>query len=134
MAVRRPTPAVARWLPATAAALCCAGCSWLPDVNRGATGAFLGFITPYRIEVVQGNVVTREQAARIKPGMTRLEVRDLLGSPMLTDPFHPDRWDYWYDLQAADGRTERQHLILYFTQGKLARVERDNAPPPAKSE
>lgn len=88
----------------------------------------------YRIDIQQGNLVKPEAVAALKSGMTTQQVRYLLGSPMLVDPFHPDRWDYWYDLQAADGRTERQHLILYFTQGKLARVERDNAPPPAKSE
>lgn len=128
MAVRRPTPAAVRWLPATAAALCCAGCSWLPDVNRGATGAFLGFITPYRIEVVQGNVVTREQAARIKPGMTRLEVRDLLGSPMLTDPFHGERWDYVFTIRRQGVEAQRRSVVAWFNGDVLERLDAPDLP------
>jgi outer membrane protein assembly factor BamE len=48
---------------------------------------------------VQGNVVTSEQVARVKPGMTRAQVRDILGTPLLTDPFHADRWDYLFTIR-----------------------------------
>src|ERR1019366_10170667 len=66
-----------------------AGCQSLQTNNN-----FLGVLPPYRIEIVQGNVITREQAALIKPGLTRAQVRDVLGSPLLTDPFQADIWDY----------------------------------------
>jgi SmpA / OmlA family len=60
-----------------------------PEADR-----VLGLVTPYRIDVTQGNVVTKELAAQVKPGMSREQVRDVLGSPLLTSAFHADRWDY----------------------------------------
>jgi outer membrane protein assembly factor BamE len=57
-------------------------------LSRQSTDDFLGLITPYRIDIVQGNVVTKEQLAQLRPGMSRNQVRDVLGTPLLTDPFH----------------------------------------------
>ena len=71
-----------------------AGCQSLQTSD-----SFLGIITPYKVEVVQGNVVTSEQVALVKPGQTRAQVRDFLGSPLLTDPFHADRWDYVFTIR-----------------------------------
>jgi outer membrane protein assembly factor BamE len=59
----------------------------------------LGLITPYRAEVVQGNVITAEMARAVRPGMSRNQVREILGSPLLTDPFHADRWDYLFTIR-----------------------------------
>ena len=58
-----------------------------------------GLLTPYRIDVVQGNVVTQEVMAQIQPGLGRLQVREILGTPLLVDPFHADRWDYVFTIQ-----------------------------------
>ena len=55
-----------------------AGCAWLE---------------PYKVPIVQGNVVTREQVAVLRPGMSRIQVRDILGTPLLTSVFHAHRWD-----------------------------------------
>ena len=63
-----------------------AGCSSLQSADN-----FLGVITPYRIDIVQGSVVTTEQAQQVKPGMSRVQVRDILGTPMLSDMSHNDR-------------------------------------------
>src|SRR4051794_7196309 len=71
-----------------------AGCASLQSSDN-----FLGVITPYRVEIVQGNVVTKEQLAQVKPGINRSQVRDLLGSPLLTDIFHADRWDYVFTIK-----------------------------------
>ena len=71
-----------------------AGCQSLQSSD-----SFLGVITPYRIEVVQGNVITSEQIALARPGLTRAQVRDVLGSPLLADPFHTDRWDYVFTIR-----------------------------------
>lgn len=111
-----------------AAALACAGCSLIPEVNRGGTGTFLGFITPYRIEVVQGNVVTREQAAQVKPGMTRQQVRDILGSPMLADPFHADRWDYVFTIRRQGVEAQRRSVVAYFDGDRLDRLIAPDLP------
>ncbi len=90
----------------------------------------------YRIDIQQGNVVEPEAVAALKNGMTSQQVRYLLGAPLLIDPFHPDRWDYWYDLKVANGKSERQHVMLYFANARLVRVEKGNAaaPQPAKSD
>jgi outer membrane protein assembly factor BamE len=90
-----PTPSAprARLLLALAVAGL-AGCGSLQSSDN-----FLGVVTPYRVEVVQGNVITSEQSAMVKPGLTRAQVRDVLGSPLLTDIFHADRWDYVFTIR-----------------------------------
>lgn len=92
-------------------------CSSTPEVT--------GWLSPYRIDVNQGNYVTQEMVARLKPGMTRDEVRFILGSPLISDIFHADRWDYVYRFQAGKGETQQRRLTLYFVDGKLARVGGD---------
>ena len=112
----------ARRLAAGLAALGLAGCSTL-ESNRW-TNMFL----PYRIEIVQGNVVTSEQVARVVPGMTRQQVRDTLGSPLLTDLFHADRWDYLFMLDRGGTPLKRLDVTIYFADEKVARVEAPALP------
>jgi outer membrane protein assembly factor BamE len=90
------------------------GCSNLPSwaTLPSVTGEkVLGFVTPYRVEVVQGNVLTKEMVARVKPGMPKAQVRDLLGSPLLTDVFHESRWDYPFTIR-RQGAPEQQRLVI----------------------
>ncbi len=89
---------------------------------------FGGFITPYRMDIVQGNVVTQEQVALAKPGMTRAQVRDALGSPMLTDLFHADRWDYIFTIRRQGTAPQRRDVIVYFKDDKLERIEAGELP------
>jgi outer membrane protein assembly factor BamE len=98
----------------------------LPSLQSGES--FLGLITPYRMDIVQGNVVTREQAAAIKPGMSRLQVRDILGSPMLTDLFHADRWDYVFTIKRPGTEPQRRALVVYFKDDKLERLDAPELP------
>lgn len=88
-----------------------------------------GCIQPYKIEVEQGNVVTQEMVALLKPGMTKNQVRFVLGTPLITDPFHSDRWDYVY-VYKKDARApaETRHLTVIFKGDTVARVEGDLAP------
>src|SRR5436309_102228 len=88
-------------------------------------------ITPYKPEIQQGNYVSQEMMAQIKPGMTREQVRFILGTPLLTDIFHADRWDYVYWRETESGKREQRKLALYFNEGKLARVEGDIVSPAA---
>jgi outer membrane protein assembly factor BamE len=105
------------------------GCSYLPSLPSLQSGdSFLGFITPYRMDIVQGNVVTQEQAALIKPGMTRAQVRDILGSPMLTDLFHADRWDYVFTIKRQGTAPQRRDVIAYFNGDRLDRLEASDLP------
>ena len=78
------------------------------------TDTFLGFITPYRIDIVQGNVISKEQAALLKPGLTRLQVRDLLGTPLVVDPFHANRWDYIFTLRRPGTEDQRRSVVVQF--------------------
>jgi outer membrane protein assembly factor BamE len=91
-----------------------AGCQSLQSSDN-----FLGVITPYRVEVVQGNVVTKEQAALIKPGMSRAQVRDVLGSPLLTDAFHVDRWDYVFTIRRQGAEPQLRRVVVLFDGEKL---------------
>ncbi len=80
---------------------------------------FLGVITPYRVEVVQGNVITSEQAAVVKPGLSRAQVRDVLGSPLLADPFHADRWDYVFTIRRQGAASQLRRVVVRFKNDVL---------------
>lgn len=114
--------------PATALALLActallAGCGALQR-----TDSLFGFITPYRIDIVQGNAVTREQLALIRPGLTRLQVREILGTPLLTDPFHGDRWDYFFTLRRPNADTQNRHVVVLFEGDAVKSVEATELP------
>lgn len=82
-------------------------------------------LTPYKIDIQQGNVVTQEMVAKLKSGMTKAQVRFILGTPLITDAFHANRWDYVYRYQKAGKLTEERKLALFFDQELLQRVEGD---------
>ncbi|HEX8962951.1 MAG TPA: outer membrane protein assembly factor BamE [Rhodocyclaceae bacterium] len=83
------------------------------------------WLHPYRIDVRQGNLVTQDMVAQLKPGLTKDQVRYVLGTPMLTDLFHADRWDYVYRLQKGDGEVQQRRLAVFFQDGKLVRLGGD---------
>jgi outer membrane protein assembly factor BamE len=91
--------------------------------------SFLGVITPYRVDIVQGNAVTKEQVALIRPGLTRLQVRDVLGSPLLADPFHADRWDYLFTMRRQGTEPQRRSVIVLFDGERVKSVEASNDLP-----
>lgn len=97
-----------------------AGCSSLQSSDN-----FLGVITPYRVEVVQGNVLTKEQVALVKPGQTRAQVRDVLGSPLLTDAFHANRWDYVFTIKRQGAEPQQRSVVVLFDGDKMVSI---NAP------
>jgi len=88
-------------------------------------------LTPYKPEIQQGNYISQELIAQVKPGMTREQVRFLLGTPLLTDIFHADRWDYVYWREPTNGKREQRRVALFFTDNKLARMEGDIVSPAA---
>ena len=83
----------------------------------------LGVLTPYRVEVVQGNVLTKEMVAQVKPGMNRSQVRDLLGSPLLTDIFHADRWDYVFTIRRQGATPQSRKVIAWFDGENLKSLD-----------
>jgi len=89
-------------------------------------------ITPYKPEIRQGNYLSQDLIAQVKPGMTREQVRYLLGTPLLTDIFHAERWDYVYWREAENGERETRKIALFFNNdGKLDRVTGDVVSPAA---
>jgi outer membrane protein assembly factor BamE len=117
-------PRVPTLAPALAAALALGGCA--SQLKSG--GDLFGFITPYRIDIIQGNVVTQEQIERVKPGMTRRQVRELLGSPMLTDIFHADRWDYPFAIRRQGTEPQRRDIVVRFDGDRVASIEAPALP------
>jgi outer membrane protein assembly factor BamE len=107
-----------------------AGCgSWNP----------INVITPHRIEIQQGNVVTQEMLAKLKPGMTPSQVRFVLGTPLVVDPFRDNRWDYVFTLKQKGKVVEQRRVTVVFEQGVLKGIEGDMVPaavpaePPAEA-
>jgi outer membrane protein assembly factor BamE len=87
------------------------------------------FLKPHKIDVQQGNHIDPEAIAKLKPEMTRSQVRFLLGTPLLTDAFHPDRWDYLY-IDRRSGRLVQEHrLTLWFDGDQLKRAVTDAGEP-----
>lgn len=87
----------------------------------------------YRMDLQQGNLLDPEQIDQVEVGMTRSQVRFLLGTPMVIDSFNPDRWDYIYSLQRGHQRkVEKRHLVVWFEDDKVARVE-EPIPVPRKT-
>jgi len=105
----------------------------LLSLVSGCSSVKLG---PHRIDVQQGNALDQENIARLKPGLNRSQVRFLLGTPLIVDPFRTDRWDYVYVFYKAGKLAEQKRITLFFDGETLARIEGDLpvaaplAPPP----
>lgn len=92
-------------------------------------------LTPYRIEIQQGNFITQEMVAQLSPGLTRDQVRFVLGTPLVSDIFHQERWDYVFMRQRARSReVEYRRIAVFFEEGRLKRIEGDGAAAPGKTE
>lgn len=90
-----------------------------------------GCLSVYKVEVQQGNVITQEMIDKLKPGMTRSQVRFVLGAPLVADPFHPDRWDYYYYLRRSKEKTgETRRLTVIFKNDTLVTVQGDKSGEP----
>ena len=107
-----------------AASLGLGACSSVSDRARGALTA----VTPYKVEVVQGNFVSKEQVEALKPGMSRQQVREVLGTSLLTDVFHTNRWDYVFTIRRQGVEPQQRRLTLYFDGEVLQRFEGDPMP------
>jgi outer membrane protein assembly factor BamE len=98
---------------------------------------YIPFISPYKLDVRQGNFVTKEMREQLKLGMSKVQVRFVLGTPLIKDIFHANRWDYVYRFVHNDKIVEQQKLTLYFENENLARIEDGGQPAgsvPVKAE
>ncbi len=93
-----------------------------------AACTFPNVVSPYKLDIPQGNAITADQVARLKPGMTRSQVRFILGSPLLADPFHANRWDYVFTDARNSQLLQKKTLTVFFENDNLARVEGDTFP------
>jgi outer membrane protein assembly factor BamE len=85
-----------------------------------------GLFSVHTIEIQQGNYITQEMVSQLKPGLTKDQVRFVLGTPLVADIFHEHRWDYVYRRQRANStEVEERRLAIFFEDGKLTRVEGD---------
>ena len=82
----------------------------------------------YEVPVQQGNIITEAMVEQLRPGMTQEQVRYVLGTPAIEDPFHADRWDYVYSLDVENEPMRVDRLTVHFRDGRLARVEGNLAP------
>jgi outer membrane protein assembly factor BamE len=103
-------------------------CSSVKQPIDRVAGRVAEVLKPYRTEVVQGNVVTREQLQILRNGMTRMQVRDLLGTPLITSLFHANRWDYAFTIRRQGAEPLHRKLSVFFEGDALVRVESDELP------
>ncbi|MEW9897373.1 outer membrane protein assembly factor BamE [Chitinivorax sp. PXF-14] len=86
-------------------------------------------LTPYKLDIQQGNYITEDMTAKLKVGMTRNQVRYVLGTPLLVDPFHANRWDYLYR-EVKDGKlSDSKSFAVYFEGDKAVKFEGETFPP-----
>jgi len=93
-------------------------------------GGGAGPLSLYKMDIRQGNIVTPEMREKLKLGMSKQQVRYVLGTPMVSDVFHANRWDYVYMLEHRGKLVEEQRLTLYFKGDNLAVIE--DGPMPAE--
>lgn len=116
-----------------------AGCESMYSVNSSVKGGFASavswaptFLSPYRPDVHQGNIITKEMVDQLRIGMSREQVRFMLGTPLMTSEFRKDRADYIYYLNPLKGPVQNRRLTLYFKDNRLERFNSD--PMPADEE
>ncbi len=106
-------------------------CSSMKSMTSGLSDSKVNpvnWITPYKVEIVQGNFVSREQVELLKPGMPRAQVREVLGTPLLASVFHADRWDYVFTLKRQNAEPQALKLTVFFKNDVLERFEGDAMP------
>lgn len=122
------SPARCVWLGALVAVLGLSACGSVDS----ASNRLVSVITPYKIDIVQGNFVSREQAQALKEGMSRSQVRDILGTPLLTSIFHADRWDYVFTFKRQGVEPQARRVTVFFKGDVLVRTEADALPSEAE--
>lgn len=94
----------------------------------GASTRLASVVTPYKVDVVQGNFVSREQVEALQAGMGRQQVRDILGTPLVSSLFHADRWEYVFTLKRPGVDAQTRKLTVFFKGETLERFEGDEMP------
>jgi len=103
------------------------GCSSLSQVGASAS-TLGGLVRPYKMDILQGNVVVREQVQALQTGMPREQVQAILGTPLIASLFHADRWDYVFTFQRQGQEPQQRRVTVFFANDALARIEADALP------
>ena len=89
---------------------------------------WMGIFTPYKVNIQQGNFISQDMAAKLRPGLTKEQVKFLLGTPLLTDMFHGNRWDYLFRLQKPNGALTTNRVAIFFKDDRVERIEGSELP------
>ena len=103
-------------------------CSSTKTLNEEMLAAADKLPGVYKIDVRQGNLVTQEMINQLRPGMDKRQVTFILGTPLLVDPFHKDRWDYFYNLKTAGKQTKQERVTVFFNDNKLVNLKGNFKP------
>ena len=120
---------------ATISLMVLAGCSSVSNMTSGMSNSAINpinWITPYKVDVIQGNFISKEQVDVLKAGMTRSQVKDVLGTPLIADIFHRDRWDYVFTLKRRNVEPQAYKYTVFFNGDLLERFEGDTMPSEAE--
>ena len=98
------------------------------SILLSACGSAVPKMKPFKMEIQQGNVVTSKMLLQLRPGMTKSQVKFIMGTPLIVDSFHSNRWDYFYQMRQSGKVTEQRRVILDFEKELLARVRGDVVP------
>jgi outer membrane protein assembly factor BamE len=112
------------------AALVLTGCSTVSSIGDVIPRSLERTSLFYKMDVQQGNSVDQAMINRLQPGMSKTQVQYVMGTPMLVDVFHLDRWDYYFSLHKGSGEKEQRQLSLYFQDNRLLRIEGAMRPLP----
>ena len=109
-----------------------AGCgSFNSGINASGANP-INWITPYKVDVIQGNFISKEQVESLKAGMSRAQVKDVLGTPLISSLFHTDRWDYVFTLKRQGVEPQSFKYTVFFKGDQLERFEGDSMPSNAE--
>ena len=103
-------------------------CAW---IDR-PLGYVARSINPYRFELIQGNVITKEQVEVLRPGMSKNQVKEVLGTPLITSLFHEERWDYAFTVRRSGQELQKKKLAVFFDKEQMLRWESDPLPTEAE--
>jgi outer membrane protein assembly factor BamE len=98
------------------------------SILLSACGSAVPKMKPFKMEIQQGNVVTSKMLLQLRPGMTKSQVKFIMGTPLIIDSFHSNRWDYYYQMRQSGKVTEQRRVILDFEKELLTRVRGDVVP------
>lgn len=113
------------------ASMALTACSSFSGTSTSAINP-VNWLTPYKVDVIQGNFVSKEQIEVLKPGMTRSQVKEVLGTPLVTSLFHADRWDYVFTLKRQGVQPQSYRYAVFFKGDLLERFEGDTMPSEAE--